>query len=204
MPDKEKVQPITRDTNSYSGLTLSADGKTAATVQLKRTRTLDIIPARGLGGTATPNSEIENVSAFDWGLDGNLVVSDGSAISQVRPDGAKLTTLLSDPAAAVVNLSRCGETYLVHWSFHKGTDGSTIWKINPDGSNPRQVGNGKSNSAPACSLDHKWIYYLDTLQTVMRVPAAGGGSPEPVHAPGFQICTNTWGISISLLTAAIP
>jgi len=175
-----KVQPITRDTNSYSGLTLSSDGKTAATVQLKRTRTLDIIPARGLSGTATPNSEIENVSAFDWSPDGNLVVSDGSGISQVRPDGAKLTTLLSDPAAAVVNLSRCGGIYLVHWSFRTGTEGSTIWKINPDGSNPQQVGSGKSNSAPACSPDHKWIYYLNTLQTVMRVPAAGG-SPEPVH-----------------------
>jgi eukaryotic-like serine/threonine-protein kinase len=189
----DKVQAITRDTNSYRGLTLSADGKTAATVQLKRTRTLDIIPARGLSGTATPNSEIENVGAFDWGPGGNLVVSDGSGISQVRPDGAKLTTLLSDPGAAVVNLARCGETYLVHWSFHKGADGSTIWRINSDGSNPQQFGSGKSNSAPACSPDHKWIYYLDTLQTLMRVPAAGGGSPEPVHGARIPNMFEYWG-----------
>ncbi len=57
-PSGGKVQPITRDTNSYSGLTLSADGKTAATVQMKRTRTLAIIPASGVTGTAAPNLKL--------------------------------------------------------------------------------------------------------------------------------------------------
>lgn len=51
-----KLQPVTRDTNSYSGLTMSADGKTAATVQVKTTRTLEIIPGRGLSGGPMPSS----------------------------------------------------------------------------------------------------------------------------------------------------
>ena len=180
-PSGGKVQPITRDTNSYSGLSLSADGKTAATVQMKRTRTLAILPASGLSGTAAAMSEIENVSAFDWSLDGNLIVSDGSGLLQVRPDGTKLKTLISDPGGAVVNLSRCGNGYLVHWAYRSGTDGTTIWKIDADGSNPLQLGTGQSNSAPACSPDHKWIYYLDSLARVMRVPAEGGGTPEAVR-----------------------
>jgi serine/threonine protein kinase len=184
-PSGGKVQPITRDTDSYSGLTLSADGKTAATVQMKRTRTLAIMPAGGLTGTLASKSEIENVSAFDWSPDGNLIVSDGSDLLQVRPDGTKLKTLISDPGGAVVNLSRCGDSYLVHWAYRARTDGTTIWRINADGSNPQQLGSGKSNSAPACSPDHKWVYYLDTLAKLMRVPAEGGGSPEAI--PGITI-----------------
>ena len=180
-PSGDKVQPITRDTNSYSGLTLSADGKTAATVQMKKTRTLAIIPASSLAGTAAPKSEIENVSAFDWTPDGNLIVSDGSDLFQVRPDGTKVKALISDPSGAVVNLSRCGDSYLVHWAYRTGTDGTTIWRINADGSGPQQIGVGKSNSAPACSPNHKWIYYLDTLVKLMRVPAEGGSSPEAVR-----------------------
>jgi eukaryotic-like serine/threonine-protein kinase len=175
-----KLQPVTRDTNSYSGLTTSADGKTAATVQVKTTRTLEIIPAGGLSGKAVPSSQIENVDTFDWTPDGNLVITDGSKLLQVKPDGSKLSELIRDPGAAVVNLVRCSDTYLVDWSFHAGKDGTAIWRVNPDGSNPEEIGKGNSNTSPACSPDHKWVYYLDTLLTWMRVPADGSGPPEAV------------------------
>jgi eukaryotic-like serine/threonine-protein kinase len=179
-----KLRPVTRDTNSYSGLSLSADGKTATTVQVKTTRTLDIIPAGGLSGRAMPISQMENVENFDWTPDGNLVVTDGSKLLQVKPDGSKLSELISDSGAAVVNLVRCSKTYLVDWSFHAGKDGTAIWRVNPDGSNPEEVGRGNSNTSPACSPDHKWVYYLDTLLTWMRVPADGGGPPQAIAGTG--------------------
>jgi serine/threonine protein kinase len=175
-----KLRPVTRDTNSYSGLSMSADGKTAATVQVKTTRTLEIMPARGLSGKAMPNSQIENVENFDWTPDGNLVITDGSKLLQVKPDGSKLSELISDPGAAVVNVVRCSNTYLVDWSFHAGKDGTSIWRVNPDGSNPIEIGKGSSNTSPACSPDHKWVYYLDTLLTWMRVSADGSGPPQAV------------------------
>jgi serine/threonine protein kinase len=175
-----KLQPVTRDTNSYSGLTMSADGKTAATIQVKTTRTLDIMPAAGLSGKAQPLSQIENADTFDWTPDGNLLVTDGSKLLQVKPDGSKLSELISDPNAAVVNLRRCSNSYLVNWAFHAGKDGMAIWRVNPDGSNPEEIGKGNSNTSPACSPDHKWVYYLDTLLTWMRVPADGSGPPEVI------------------------
>jgi Tol biopolymer transport system component/predicted Ser/Thr protein kinase len=179
-----KLRPVTRDTNSYSGLTTSADGKTAATVQVKTTRTLEIIPGNGLSGKAMPSSQIENVENFDWTRDGNLVVTDGSKLLQVKPDGAKLSELISDSGAAVVNLARCGNAYLIDWSFHAGKDGTAIWRVNPDGSNPIEIGKGGSNTSPACSPDHKWVYYLDTLLTWMRVPSDGSGPPQAVAGTG--------------------
>ena len=179
-----KLRPVTRDTNSYSGLTTSADGKTAATVQVKTTRTLEIIPGNGLSGKAKPSSQIENVETFDWTGDGNLVVTDGSKLLQVKPDGAELSELISDSDAAVVNLVRCGNAYLIDWSFHAAKDGTAIWRVNPDGSNPIEIGKGSSNTSPACSPDHKWVYYLDTLLTWMRVPSDGSGPPQAVAGTG--------------------
>ena len=41
------LQPITRDTNRYATLTLSADGKTLASVQVKTTQNLYLLPGAG-------------------------------------------------------------------------------------------------------------------------------------------------------------
>ena len=40
-----QIQPVTRDTNEYDTLTLSADGKTAATVQVRTAYSLSLLPA---------------------------------------------------------------------------------------------------------------------------------------------------------------
>jgi eukaryotic-like serine/threonine-protein kinase len=180
-PRGGKVQPITRDTNSYSGLTLSADGKTAITVQVKKAFALTVIPSHGISGSEQPTSTLENVSAFEWTQEGNLLVSDGSSLVQENIRGEKETTLLSDSGAAVMSLSRCADKFLVNWEYHAGKDGKAIWKINPDGSNPQEIGSGISNTAPGCSPDNKWIYYLDTILTVMRVPADSSGKPLAVQ-----------------------
>lgn len=98
----------------------------------------------------------------------------------MKPDGSKQSELISDPGAAVVNLVRCSNNYLIDWSFHAGKDGTAIWRVHPDGSNAEEVGKGSSNTSPACSPDQKWVYYLDTLLTWMRVPADGSGPSEAV------------------------
>ena len=45
-----QFRPITRDTNNYQSLTVSADGKTLATVQQKSTQTFYLLPAAGFTG----------------------------------------------------------------------------------------------------------------------------------------------------------
>jgi eukaryotic-like serine/threonine-protein kinase len=172
-----KLYPLTRDTNSYSTLTLSADGKSAATVQVKITETLNLLPGFGQSTqtAAAPHSQVEDVSAFDWTTDGKLVVSDGSHLLRVRTDGVKELTLASDPVAAVLSLARCSSKYvLLNWAYPGGRDGRTIWRVNADGSNPKQLSSGNYDISPACSPDGNWAYYVDGLRTLMRVPVEGG------------------------------
>ena len=185
-----KLYRVTRDTNSYFTLTLSADGKTAATVQMKTQDTLNLFPVsgQGLDLTPLPGSQIEDVNAFDWTADGKLIVSDGEQLSRLAINGVKETALTSDPSAALLSLARCPDnSILISWAYRGGRDSRNIWRVNADGSNPKQLTTGTYDTTPACSPDGKWAYYLDSVKILMRVPAQGG---QAEVVPGSKIPTS--------------
>ena len=178
----DQLQPITRDTNSYATLTLSADGKTLATVLTKSTQNLYVLPATGSQSpTANPVlPQGQNVYGFDWSADGNLVFSDYIRVQRIGTERSIPTQLLGDSAAAIVELAGCGSRYMVFsWAFHGGTNSANVWRTNVDSINPVKLTDGKDDRAPVCSADGKWVYYWDlSLQQVWRVPTAGSGKPE--------------------------
>lgn len=169
-----KLYPITRDTNSYSSLTVSADGTAAAAVQAKTAELLDLAPASAPNADVT-RSNLQNVQSFDWDRDGDLVYSDGSTLWRVDPASGRRTQLTSDTSGNIAALAPCSSGYiLVNWQYHAGDGGSAIWRLNADGSNPEKLSDGKYDMAPACSPDGHWAYYLDSMQVLKRVPLAGG------------------------------
>jgi serine/threonine protein kinase len=178
----DQLRPITRDTNSYATLTLSADGKTLATVQTKSTQNLYVLPATGSQSpTANPLlPQGQNVYGFDWSADGNLVFSDYLRVLRIGIDRSVPTQLVGDSNAAIVELAGCGTRYLVFsWAFHGGTNSTNVWRSNADGTNPVKLTDGKDDRAPVCSADGKWAYFWDlSLQQLWRVPTDGTGKPE--------------------------
>ncbi len=185
-----KFQPITRDTNGYVSLTLSADKKTAATVQVKTTQSLDFVDAAA-PNPKSPLAPLPHVSSFDWESDGSLVISDGTRVLHMLPDGTSQAVLVNDQNAAIMDVSACGADYLlVNWAFHAGTDGTTIWRMNKDGSNPKQLTPGPHDAYAACTPDGKSVYYVENLTNLMRVPADGGtpaAVPEAKVKDAFQV-----------------
>jgi serine/threonine protein kinase len=178
----EQLQPVTRDTNSYTTLTLSGDGKTLATVQTKATQNLYVLPAAG-SQSAQANPLLpqgQYVYWFDWSADGNLVFSDFTRVLRIGIDHNVPTQLIGDSNAAIVELAGCGIHYFVFsWTFHGGTNSTNVWRTNADGTNPVKLTGGKNDRGPACSADGKWVYYWDlALQQLWRVPLDGSGKPE--------------------------
>ena len=178
------IQPVTRDTNSYETLTLSADGKTAATVQVRITRSLSLLPGSGSQGNAPAESlaQAGDVNSVAWTADGKLLVSDGQAVRRMNVDGGQQTTMLNDSNSWIVDMARCGDRYLVFsWAFHGGTNRTEIWRANSDGSNPTQLTKGVFDYFPACSSDGAWVYYDESegAHPLMRVRLEGG-APEAV------------------------
>jgi serine/threonine protein kinase len=184
------IQPVTRDTNRYETLTLSADGKTAATVQVKGTSSLSLLPGTGAQGNSPiqPVAQVQEVQSVAWTPDGKLLVSDGQGVRRMNADGGQQSTLLNDLNSWIVDMALCGDRYIVlSWAFHDGTNHTGIWRANADGSNPKQLTNRVFDYYPVCSADGKWVYYHDSEgpHFSMRVPL-DGGQPEPVPASDVQ------------------
>jgi serine/threonine protein kinase len=74
-----QFRTVTKDTNNYQTLSLSADGKTLATVQQKTTPTLYLLPAVGFTGTSPNPAPAQNKNSFlfGWASNGDLYF-DGS------------------------------------------------------------------------------------------------------------------------------
>ena len=176
-----RFQTITKDTNDYSGLTMSMDGKTLAMAQRRTIQTLYLMPPTGFAGNA-PNpapAQSQDAAMFGWSSKGDLYFGDANNLLRMSADGGNRTTLLSDPSGQVILPSGCrnGRYIVFVWANHAGNRKVNIWRVDTDGSNPKQLTYGTTDVAGVCSPDGTWVYFenLNTLQ-VLRVPINGGSA----------------------------
>jgi serine/threonine protein kinase len=190
---------ITNDTNNYSALTVSSDGKTLSTVQRKRTQTLYLMPSAGFSGNTPDPAQAQSKGAamFGWASDGGLYFGEGGSLLRMGVDGSSRTILLSDPASQVIHPISCpgGRYVIITWSNHAGSKKTDIWRLNADGSNPKQLTFGSTDVGGYCSADGQWVYYagIDPSQA-LRVSVDGGAAEE---VPGSHGLFNYPGFGLS-------
>ncbi len=183
--DDGLIRPITRDTNSYATLTVSADARTVASVQQKMTRSLYILPGAGTqSADLKPLPLSAQLSGFSWTPDGNLLLSDGARVLRAAADGTNQVQLVNDPSSTIFDFSPCGGDQLVFsWAFKGGPNQANIWRAHADGSGATQVTSGKLDIGAICSLDGKWIYFNNrVLGRISRIPTDGSAKPEAIAA----------------------
>jgi serine/threonine protein kinase len=214
--DSGPLLPITRDTNSYTTLTVSSNGRTLATVQQKTTRNLFVVAGSGNPtGEAKPLlAQGQYVDWFDWSGDGNLIFTDFLRLLRIGIDYNVPTQLIGDSSAAIVDVAGCGSRFLVFsWAFHGDTNATNIWRTGIDGSNPVKLTDGKNDGGPVCSPDEKWTYYWDrALQQIWRVPLDLSKGPEmlagsavPQTFPtGTGLSTSPDGKLLAYVLATVP
>ncbi len=179
---------ITKDTNSYESLSLSADAKTLATVQLKRVFTLYAIPAAGTGANSPtpvmPQQQKGSLS-FTWaGNDGFYLAGDRQLV-RASFDGSNKTTLLNN--ASITSIAACpdGRTLLLSLIGQGSGNNTNIWRVNADGTNLKRLSNGQRDRGPECSPDSKWAYYINANASRVERVSVDGGTPETL--PGTPI-----------------
>jgi serine/threonine protein kinase len=177
-----QLRAISRDTNSYATLSLSADGKTLATVQQKVASNFYVLP-----GDGSSSAELrpfaaggDHIHFFNWSADGGLLVSDLTQLTHTDANGQNPTQLVSDPSAAILSLSPCGAYIVFPWAFHDNSNSVGIWRINADGSNPIKLADQRFDTFPVCSANQSWVYYWPGVKELGRVPLDGSGKPEPI------------------------
>jgi len=184
------LERITRDSNDYSFVTLSSDGKTIATVSGRRPANVYILSKTGRGfneGRPVLSPYSNDVTELGWSPNNSLLVANVSSLSNssrlvdLEADSGRQTQLLNVPdPASIERFQSCGKDNLVlALGSYRTTMGVTIWRVGADGSKNKQLSLGKYDEYPTCSPDQKWVYYLDLVgQRILRVPLDGLGKAE--------------------------
>jgi serine/threonine protein kinase/Tol biopolymer transport system component len=175
---------ITNDTNDYTTLTASANGKAVSTVQVQTSGEIDVLPADGKGAPAAVSSvpKWKMLTGYDWMPSGRLIVAENDQIVSTAPDQQAAVTLLSEPSSLFVLPTSCAQgRYIVFsWVAHQGMNSVGVWRANADGSDLRELANGRLNAFAQCSPDGKWVYYNEIPDYHLMRVAVGGGTPEVV------------------------
>jgi eukaryotic-like serine/threonine-protein kinase len=176
-----KFRTITNDAASYSGIAVSADGKTLATVQNQPENEIDILSAQGapVPSVLPGVPRQQQILGFDWAQDGDLLISEGSRLVKMRTDGSKVSTVVDDSGAVIPGVSACGgDSIAFLWFFHGGTNDLGLWRAKLDGSGQAQLSRNAATIVWNCSPDGKWMYYVDRANAagIVRLSSASGQS----------------------------
>jgi eukaryotic-like serine/threonine-protein kinase len=170
---------ITNDTNSYPIISLSADGKTIATVQSQYVGTLESAPYE-LSGAGKPVtiSTRPPASWFGWTPDGKLLVEQENGIFQMNADGSNRAPVLHDDFPSFGPISCDHGRYVIFASASRGGGNSiNIWRADSTGGNLKQITTGTDDEPAMCSPDGKWLVYagFDAGKFVAKKVSVDGG-----------------------------
>jgi eukaryotic-like serine/threonine-protein kinase len=182
---------ITNDTNSYNRLSVAADGRLIAAMQVKQITSFWTAPADDL-------SKAQQISfgaggyrgKHSWTPDGRIVydseAGNTASISIMNADGSqqRLLTEGIDKRAIIGYASTTADGRFI--LYHSDQSGARqIWRMNSDGSNPIQLTHGKGADHPAASPDGQWVVFTQQEQTGDGKPtiwkvSINGGEPTRI------------------------
>jgi serine/threonine protein kinase len=173
---------VTADTNDYSHLGISKDGKTIVAIQGRLHFSLGIAPA-GEPDQLRPLPLVSNSPIFHWNwmADGRLIIPQAGDLKAVGVNGGE-ATIFSDPKHIPDQATVCGQ-YIVFRSIGRTSAASAnLWRMDLNGANQKQISAGFNDDEPYCAKDGNWVYYVDNIDNryVKRVPIDGGSSETVV------------------------
>ena len=174
-----KSHPITRDTNSYEDLSLAADGHTLATVVSESHYGLYLAASDG----ASPKQLVSAHGTFtaDWTPAGQILIDQDGRVSLLNPDSNAKTALTPEGQVSITPSACADGRYVVFSSvFQGGKRVLNVWRMDANGSNPKQLTNGKVDRVPVCSADGRSVFYVDQANggRLNKVPIDGGTSEK--------------------------
>lgn len=181
---------ITNDAHGYFDMQLSADGKSVVAVQREESDSLELMPSNGSGAPSTVSAipKQEQIRGVDWDGQGNLIVAFLNSIVRIPPSGTEIKTIVTFQEAAVGAETYCGPNgpIFIDWIYREGDTSHNMWRLDADGTHPKQLTKGKNQRIPLCSPDRKWVYFQDLDASVVKRVAADGGPEETVAGSEFK------------------
>ena len=216
-----ELQRLTGDLNSYTRVSVTADGSTVAAVQEEWQFGIEVLQAES--GVLKESKELYPISAARQGSDGIAWLSGDRLAHTVRyGEGQQImVTDVTSGASRVLTagashegpvVSRDGRTMLV---IRNDGDHRNVWRLDPETGREQQVTAGAYDISPIFSADSAWVIYTTTEDPmrIVKIPVGGGppvvvtrhmGSCTDVSANGRETLCIVMGASGDPETALVP
>jgi eukaryotic-like serine/threonine-protein kinase len=182
-----EARRVTNDLNDYQGIGLTADSNTMVVVQTARQTNIWLAPSGKLSNAQQVTSGVSKADGY-WGIswtpDGKLVY--GSNASGNRDvwlmdiNRGTQRQLTSDARQNFYPVVTPDGRYIIFASERGEAFG--LWRMNIDGSNPRQLIAAPVLGCVTCSPDGKWIIYSSVgskgIPALWKIAVDGG---EPIQ-----------------------
>ena len=181
-----EAQRITNDLHSYgfTSLTLTADARTLVALQVEATSGIWIAP-EGDSQRARPITVRSSNSGLDWTPEGRLLFTTSGGkhtISIMNADGSEQRTLIE--RGGLPHSSLDGR----HIFFEsQRSETKQVWRADADGSNPKQLTEGRGVETFALTPDGRWVIYSLYAPTIWRISVDGGTPTKVADAQAFSL-----------------
>ncbi|MGA7921447.1 MAG: protein kinase [Candidatus Acidiferrales bacterium] len=205
------LSAVTNDVNNYSALSLSADGHTLATILGQDHYYLFVAPTSALGsGQPEQLTSYMPFPGFSWTPDGQMIISQDFGLDLFNLEShskTPLTAAQQDVLTFAPSVCADGRYVVITRAGQTVEATSTIWRMDSDGGNLKQLSDGKLDQYGVCSPDEKSVFYLDEANgaKLNKVPLDGGKSERFTELPvlaGFDISPD--GKLVAFSTSASP
>jgi Tol biopolymer transport system component len=179
------ARKITADLNNYADVSLTANSETLAAVRFERLINIWIAP----GGEASRAKQITSGSGREDGVRGLAWTPDGRIVYRSIAGGQPDIWLMAADGTGNKQLSVSAFNNIdpavssdgryVVWGSNR-TGAFNIWRMDIDGSNPKQLTHDKGEWFPQYSPDGSWLVYraysAGMANSLWKMPL-GGGAP---------------------------
>jgi eukaryotic-like serine/threonine-protein kinase len=176
--------PVTRDTNSYSDLSVASDGHLLATVQNENRWNLQVMPAGGTASQIRPVTSAEADTNFTWTSTNQLISDQANSLNAIDPATGNKAVIPGQSLSGAPYA--CGDSgTIVFARFQNGIQ--NVWRM--DGSNFKQITNGKLDTNPICAKDGKWVFFMQQggSQKLAKAPIDGGPAQVISESPSVGL-----------------
>jgi serine/threonine protein kinase/Tol biopolymer transport system component len=153
-----RLNPVTRDTNNYSALSIASSGEVLGTVLSESHWNLSVMETAPGGSDVREIDPADAFTNFTWTHDGRLIDDNDGMLRWVNPESGLKGVVATEQDSTSGDPSACSDgRYLVFDNSHfAGKGARNIWRVDSSGGNLKQISTGKNDIFPVCSPDAKW------------------------------------------------
>ena len=183
----DETRKVTNDLNNYRGLSLTADSSAIVTVQTEGASTIWVAPQGDASRARQISSgRYDGQLGLSWMPDGRIAYTSRESgltdIWSMGQDGKDQKQLTAQAATNQAPWATPDGRYIIFTSTRRGASRylRSIWRMDTDGGNLKQLTGGPGDIYPKSSPDGRWVVFESTRSGSLRAWKVSIDGGEPV------------------------